>query len=434
MNKIDLQLLEQIINLSYSKNLLKNISDYTGYYYDEPQFYHYIAELNFNSTALKSKYYVSGSEEVVTSGYTAFSRERALTKCLFELVERISSTCYDNQNVTTSSYKDLQKRAVDPSSYPGNDINNLKKVFSWIDMEDLTNNKKVLVPAQSVFTNFHIYTNFQVNKHEILLNQPSSVGGACGESKEMAILRAIYELVERDAFMTAYLNKIPVPKIDLELTANKQVIEVNNNLKKYQLEWHLFDMTNDLEIPSYLSIIIDRSGVGPFLTIGTKSGFSKEYSIIGSVEEALSARPRIRSLVINAEQKEFKIKKADINGYRQRALFWYKKNDLIGLEFLFNNNKAKKIKLDEKSCDEDASELCKVIKNFSHKKLPIYIKDIKNHFFKNLPIFCYRAVIPQFQPVYYSEHLKVINQKRLDKVADFFGRMPDLNPVPHPFV
>ena len=168
---------------------------------------------------------------------------------------------------------------------------------------------------------------------------PISTGAASGKSLESAIYKGICEIVERDAYMIGYLNELPLPQIDFKKIKNIKLQKMVSSLERYQIDLYLINITTDLKIPSIAAILVDRSGQGPVISLGLKTGFDNIDTIIGAVEEALMIRSWVRDKFVYLEPK-YKRNKI-IKTVEDRAHLWFNKNALKYLDFWLKTKKNK---------------------------------------------------------------------------------------------
>src|SRR6185503_8757778 len=95
------------------KNDLITIFDASHGWYDEPHFYTYHAKINHLSEYFK-KSHQHLRYQVTVGGSSYKSRELALIRCLGEFMERFSLCYYENDKVTSSSFKDIKQDALNP--------------------------------------------------------------------------------------------------------------------------------------------------------------------------------------------------------------------------------------------------------------------------------------------------------------------------------
>jgi ribosomal protein S12 methylthiotransferase accessory factor YcaO len=60
--------------------------------------------------------------------------------------------------------------------------------------------------------------------------------------------------------MTMWLTQIPPPLINTNYLTDKKIQFILNQILKYNLQLYLFDITHDLEVPCFMSVLIDTTG------------------------------------------------------------------------------------------------------------------------------------------------------------------------------
>lgn len=392
-------------------------------YYDEPKFWQYSAllqESNFKSIA---------------SGLSFFSEKVAITKCLCESIERYCNFTFSD---TFIDYKDCHKnlgnRALNPEKIAGFSKIKIKNTsqLNWSSGIDLILNKKILVPTQL------IYLSYFRPKWEPMIYPAISTGVAGGSKISGALVRAICEIIERDAFMIVYLNKIQPKRIDLEQIDDKKIKWLISIINRYKMELYSFDITTDLGIPTYLSIIIDHSGLGKAVSTGLKCGFNAIDTLIGSIEESFNTRTWLRTEYEDHPEQITEtdlLKKSDI---KSRGFLWFPKSVIKNMDFLLESKfSTTPIPRQSKSLSsgEQLRHLLQILKD---KKYDVVYKDITLPKFKKLDYFVVKVLIPQMQPFYLDEGSKLLGGERLYSVPEYFGykkkKESELNSFPHPFL
>jgi len=211
------------------------------------------------------------SGEVIRAhGVSSQTPALALAKCLSELTERISVSL-PCPLLATSSLRDSDARAIPLGTLLGAH-GHADRPFGWLRGTSIGTGKDAYIPAQLVF---HTY---QRTPAEPLLLFPTRMGSgvAAGKNETDILLNGIYELVERDAFMTGYLAKTFTREIKnlppgLRLPVQSGVLRV-------------FDITNDLGIPSFLSVVFAPRS---FFAAGLKSSLDPKKALAGSLEEVM---------------------------------------------------------------------------------------------------------------------------------------------------
>jgi len=404
-------------------NILKNnniISEIKSgiIYYDEPKFYYFTSDINKNNLLLKDVPY-----EMTAGGISSISEQKALIKCLVECVERYSLFT-STERYLMSTYNNLDKIALNPSLYTHNDDTQYK-TLSWTKGRNLTTSTEAYLPAQLIDLNNRKFNN------EPQLSTIISTGAAGGFEHEAILLRGIYEVVERDAFMTIYLNAIRAPMIRLDTFKNKKIKMLVDTYKRYKLDIYLFDITHDLGIPVFLSILVDKTGIGPAVTIGAKANLDIKNAIIGSMEEAFMARPWIRFEMLK-NRKRYRSLNTSISRL-DRALLWSSKKSICKLNFLLHQDPITYKAQKKLRISNNKTAIRFVIDTLKEKGFFIYYKDITANEFVTSVCKVYKVLIPGLQPLYLTkqEH----NVARLSDVSVFFKQKKRIaNIFPHPFL
>ncbi|MBI2022527.1 YcaO-like family protein [Candidatus Daviesbacteria bacterium] len=389
---------------------------------DEPKMFVYSGWLNSPSKKLSDGNTWTGS----AGGFSFTSRELALLKCFVEAAERFCNVCYKNKDLITSSFNKLKHTALDPTVFTSNhDTKNV--ILRWIKAKDLLHGKVCLIPAQTVFFNYKFVAN------EPHLTELISTGAAGGFDFENTLLRGIYEIIERDAFMTVYLTKARIPRIDLSKVNDNKVKKILETVKRYRLEVEIFDLTNNLNIPSFLAILIDQTGLGPSISLGLKSSLNFKTAVVGSMEESFHTRPWMKKEVLSRQDNKFTFDLNRVNTLLDRGLFWTSPSMIKSLGFLLNQPKTK-LKFDFERLSPK-NELKRVLKLLKDHNIPAFYVDITMKNFKKLGYIALKAVLPTLQPLFLHESHRELRWERIKEVSSYFGQKKiAINSIPHPFL
>lgn len=78
----------------------------------------------------------------------------------------------------------------------------------------------------------------------------SSNGLALGSSREEAVLHGLFELIERDHFLCAWYNRLPLQELDIEDTGLDELKQLLYFLELVGIQVRFFDITMELRVPS----------------------------------------------------------------------------------------------------------------------------------------------------------------------------------------
>jgi len=430
--------LVDLINV-YKKNS-KIFSDinWAHQYCDEPQLYLFgIVEKDL------SKYsdgFIERYEPHSTGA--SFDLEKALIKVIGEIIERHCCNTYRYKDFLFGTKTDITN-SLDPVQfllYTSDLINknsnfNIKKndKFNWLKGKSLLNNKDVYIPSQL------IYTNYDHQRKEKIIQYQTSNGAGAGFSIEDAVYRGIMELIERDAFMIFYLNKICPKKVETKFITNTKIQYALQKIKDYNLNLSILNITTDLNIPTYLAIIIDPTFIGMPISFGAKSDFSSESAILGAIEEVIQVRSWMRSIYENYKEKHKVINKDQIVSIIQRGIFWFDKKLIKSLDFFLNTSKIERFK--PITLSNNKKFLFSTLKKRLLKnKIEIFYVDVTTKEFTKSDYRVVKVISPQLMPIYFNEKYPLNNCKRIYELPVKLGYLikpnaeKQLNKIPHPFL
>ena len=277
---------------------------------------------------------------------------------------------------------------------------------------------------------------------EPIIQLPISTGAAAGSSLEEALYRGICEVVERDAFMVTYLNKLSPPIINIASSSDDRVRKMVAIFNRYNLELYVLDITTNIELTTVMIVIVDRTGVGPAITVATKTSVDILEAIIGAICEAQKTRIWMREIMDKGDYDLQGIKSgADkISTFIDRGLFWSPVEMIKHMEFLFQGPKKTLEENFSVSSLDYQSSYQRVVDLFVSKGVPIYAKDLTTPEINSLNFKVVKVIIPQLQPLYLWEQFRYLGSKRLYQAPIDMGHLRDalslknLNNIPHPFL
>jgi ribosomal protein S12 methylthiotransferase accessory factor len=128
--------------------------------------------------------------------------------------------------------------------------------FRWVQTTELVSGRRVYVPAQLVFWGY----TFGGENPEPTLRQGTTSGSAGHFTFEESALSALYECVERDAFLLFWLNTTAPPVLDLATVTDPAILECIEFVQQNGLELHILDTTADIHIPSCVCVVRQARG------------------------------------------------------------------------------------------------------------------------------------------------------------------------------
>ncbi|MDP1629556.1 MAG: YcaO-like family protein [bacterium] len=418
----------EIINIAYElqkSGIINSIKKRVNYP-DEPRIYCYNAPSSGKSYG---------------SGVDFLSKEKALWKSLGEATERYLwfNSDWFFQGHKIRSYKEMGRRALNIFSLAGFSEEQKNKypilqydentVFGWIPARSLVSKKNFFCPIQLVSSYYF------KQKTEPMLRWCITTGLATGPSLEEAVVKGILEVVERDAFMISYLNKLSPPIIDLEhlSSQDEEIAKIIKNFKRYNLEVYVLHLPTDFPVYVNLAIIIDRTSLGPALSVGASADFDFKTAFLDALSESLIVRYSLK----NKFKQEINLEKI---GHEERIIYWGKIENLPKMEFFL---KGESVIIDlsqnfykvENNKNYYKEKLKILSEEFEKKNYEACYAELTTKEIKKLGFRCVQAVIPELQPLHLDEVIPYFGGKRLREIPLKFGYQPAevLNQEPHPF-
>ncbi len=269
--------------------------------HNDPQFIHCHATLA-DLSRITGRFCSRGT------GGTALSEDVALAKAIGESVERYCGDLFNPDAIISAPYRKVKEQATDPHrfvlfhpdqyrapDFPFRLISDDTEM-SWVEGFSLTYAKPTLVPATQVHLAYQPPTDEQV------FEMGPVSGYACGNTVEEALLRAICEVIERDAFMVFWYNYLPVPAFDLttvQSTALKQTLD-----RYHSAPVRLFcaNITTDIGIPVALAVMVSREPGWPAAVVATAADLDAENAVARALQELSANHLYLRSYFENPYQ------------------------------------------------------------------------------------------------------------------------------------
>jgi len=448
LDKKDMLFPDQIRKIiSYlKKNKVLKTMQQNNAFTDIPKIHLFTASLeNHSSERIVAITHLGGSG-------ASLQKERAMWKALCESMERYCAVFgVQEKPIIKTSYRAIKHKAINPNEivsfseeqkrlelYQKSRFND-DTAFSWVGGFSLDTGNDVFIPAQVV----SLRGTYQDEENVIKL--PISTGQAGGFSLEEAIYAGLCEAIERDAFMIYWLNRLTPTRIDTSSIADEGIQNLLNAYQRYYFDVHVLDITTDIEVPTALAIVIDKTGNGPAVSVAAKTDLELLKAVRGALEEVFQivssgrylmvARAGYFDKFINEPNPLLAVSFNVSTAIEDRVLLWTYPQMTARIKFLLGGKK-KKIDRQDFMSDLNAKErLSKVITELQRKNLLSYYTEITTQVIKATGFRAVSTVVPNLQPLYLSEHFPYLGGERLRSVPKLLGysAATAFNTNPHPF-
>jgi len=373
----------------------------------------------FPSEKAKKKYYTTNQ---FGSGFDA-KEIVAKVKSAGEFLERLCLFNPNEGDFFVSRYIDNKNKLVNPELFccyskeqfkdKKEFLEKIKKEkYCWWPVKNISNGEKTFIPAHLVFLSSKFRNELPIRREMI------STGAALGPAENNhAFKTGFLESIERDASTSAYIKKKQLPRItDLP----EEITKIIKYLERYQLEPYIFDMTNDLEIPSCLVVTLDRTKIGPAVCVGASSNFDFKEAIKGALLESFQWRGVSR--LIEKFHLDSLPKEDEVDSMTKRFFYWYSTDKIKYLDFwLKSSNKISYKKLIKKN-----TTLKQAINKIKKRGYNIFSADMTLPELKKAGFEGKKVIIPEIHPLYLDEKARAL-------YSQHFGELKyDKKLKPHP--
>jgi ribosomal protein S12 methylthiotransferase accessory factor len=307
--------------------------------------------------------------------------------------------------------------------------------YNWVWGYSLTRRQPVLVPATQVY-----WTHpFEPAQCFVL---PGSSGTSLGQSLLQASLQGLYEVVERDAFMIAWLNRLAMPRLDLAALAagSKPVAAVVQAAEGAFVELHLNNLTTDLGIPVILAICYNRGQRQPGLVVGASCNLDPQKAVSKALLEALHCRIFFSGAFRRSAGLTGPLKPEQVTTRDEHVALYTQPEMVSALDFF---RQAPQLQTwehlpDHLPAGENRSRLEFCLARLLEAGMEAVVVDITVPEVRDMGYWVVRVLVPQAQPLNFGP-VRNLNSSRLYHVPVKLGYRSQpaleeaLNPWPHPF-
>lgn len=380
------------------------------------------------------------------NGGSGLTREQARSAAIGEGLERYCCTVLDASDLVCASVAELAGRhehcaperfALFHPYQPGRHPQPSEDAkLAWASGWSLTHGRPVLVPACLVYMPY--FPCFPEHDEQVV-GPALSTGLACGASLEAAALGGIHELVERDAFMVVWCNRLPVPQVDFESHPDLRRL-YRERLRRDGLRYVLLSTTTDIPLPSFLCLLIDERTDPPMICAGGAAGLDPVRAAGKAMREAVQTREWAKFLGAGGQRFSFAPDFSDIRDFEDHVALYAYGDMLHAVEFLLQGDSAPLSDCWESLAAGDPDrDLQTTLAVLSACDLEVIALDLTTPDVRQCGLCVARAIVPELQPLDADYGHRFLGGHRLYAVPSRMGytsaptRIEDLNPHPHPY-
>ena len=301
----------------------------------------------------------------------------------------------------------------------------------WTRAVELPDGSEAFAPASLV------YLYFQAGGPHGYFCPPTSNGLAAGPSLSAAVLGGLYELIERDAFLIGWMNRLPVRQVDYSGMAGIAA-RIRTHYARFEIEALVFDLTTDIGVPVMLALAVDRSGSGPAVVAGLGCHLNPAVALKKALMEVCQVRPSQSLKFAKAPPWEKLKSYGDVKTLEDHAGFAAIPGNLREFDFLLNNGTSRIEDLPNGSAGGVEADLARSVELLRAAGCRVAYVDLTTPDVAPYGISVVRAIATGLQPIHFGAGEERLGGRRLFETAAKLGWSPgtrtedDLNPCPHP--
>jgi ribosomal protein S12 methylthiotransferase accessory factor len=368
----------------------------------------------------------------------------AMHSAIGEALERYCASLYDPSSFRKIALADLDADRIHPrecvlyserqyarKQWPYRRADE-KAPIAWVKTHELPGRNEVLVPASL------IYLNCIAEQREDFFAPPTSNGLAAGPNLTAATLSGLYELIERDAFLITWMNRLPAPRVEFSsLTGLPK--SIRNHYRQFGVEPVVFNLTLDIPVYVMAAATIERSGPGPHIVIGLGCNLNPVAALKKALMEVCQVRPGEVARYIKNPPRERLHSYADVHTVEDHSGFAGLPERFGEFSFLLENGRSQQVEdLANHSTGQETADLDFTVESLRAAGCRVLQVDVTTPDLQPFDVRVVRTIATGLQPMHFGYGEERLGGHRLYEVPQTMGYYDgirtedDLNPCPHP--
>lgn len=301
----------------------------------------------------------------------------------------------------------------------------------WIRARELPGTAAVWVPASLIYMH-----SDNVMPGDALCHANSN-GLAAGPTVAAATRSALLELIERDAFVITWLNRLSAPEIDLN-SASDTVVSIARHYARFDIRLRAFNLTTDIPAPVTLALAQDLSGRGPAVVIGLGCHLDPALALQRAVFEVCQVHPGEVHRHANSTSKAPRVFE-DVRTIEDHSAFFWDPARLGELDFLLTSGRSTQLDSGPSRTgrhpEEDVDYLVRALRDAGSR---VAVVELTTGDLRDFDIHVVRALATGLQPIHFGFERERLGGRRVFEVPQRCGYREtisvesELNRCPHP--
>lgn len=416
------------------------------------------------------------------------TEEEARHAAIGEAVERYCAQHWDPRRTRLATWDQVRDAAISPADcvlysdeqyaragWPFHRWDPAEQV-TWLPAIELPARREIVVPASLA------YLVTPVARTEDGFTNATSNGLAAGGTLTAAILGGLYEIIERDALLVTWMNRLPAVEIDLHDTLDAAPAGLAGSIVRHYacfgVDVRAFVMRTDAPATVVMAIAFDAHPQRPAALVGLGCHARPAIALEKALFEVCQMRPAELRRYQEHPPRDRVRRYEDVKTLADHSAFFSQPRHVHELEFLWSRGeRARLADLPDGSIDRESesagdprdqsrddsggdpggdrgdvpggdlsvaragsrdAELAGCVAALTARGHRVAYADVTTSDVAPLGLSVVRAFITGFQPVHFGDGNERLGGRRLFDLPHQLGLAPgprtvaDLNPCPHP--
>ncbi|HEV7474351.1 MAG TPA: YcaO-like family protein [Pyrinomonadaceae bacterium] len=370
--------------------------------------------------------------------------EDAIAAAIGEATERYCAYHWDPRRTYLAKWSDLKIRGIKPQScvlyseaqYQTLDWHYARWIpdqeLAWINGIDLLDGSPVALPASLV------YLVFPPPRMEDYFAPSTSNGLAAGETLASAALGGLCELMERDAMLITWMNRLPAVELQFDEAAGLPA-RIHRHYAHFGVNVRAFLMPSDLPAATVMAISFEDDPARPANVVGLGCHPDPKVALLKAVFELCQGRPAEGARFIKTPPHDRLKRYEDVQSLEDHSAFMSQMNRRHEFEFLWQTGESKRVdELPNPSTGDAKQDLELCAADLAAKGYRGAFAELTTPDLVDYGVHVVRVIVPELQPVHFGHGQERLGGQRLFTLPQQLGfaesarSISDLNPCPHP--
>jgi ribosomal protein S12 methylthiotransferase accessory factor len=378
-------------------------------------------------------------------GGTGRTRREAASAAVGEALERYSATYVPTDRLVTASAAELGDAAVAPERFalfserqyaqPGFAFRRFDADtrVRWIEGRELSRERPAFLPAELV------YLGRATTGDARPVAYSTSSGLACADDEGDAVAAGLFEILERDAFMIVWKNRLSLPLLDIS-GAGAFDGSASGPFDRTGLDFAAIDLSPFHRLPSVLGVVRAPAGFPGALGVGAAAAPTVEQAWSKALAEAFASRSAAAKLALLHPDRDLGPHGEHVRSFEDHILFYADHGRAAVAGFLGTSSDrtaaCSVAPLEGNGSPDRIDALCRRIEAAGSS---VYAVDVTSPDVGALGLVVVRVIAPELCALDVPHASRFLGGHRLYEAPVRLGLRSEaldeleLNPDPHPF-